>query len=47
MSTADRQDSNVWFAIQLTNLSIVVYFAWAGVLGRATPEDGLPLGPFC
>ena len=24
--------TNVWFAIQLTNLSIVVSFAWAGVL---------------
>ena len=23
--------TNVWLAFQLTNLSIIVYFAWAGV----------------
>lgn len=23
--------TNVWFAVQLTNLTIIVYFVWAGV----------------
>ena len=26
--------TNVWLAVQLTNLSIIVYFVWAGVFSR-------------
>ena len=28
--------TNVWLALQLTNLSIVIYFAWAGVVFSGT-----------
>jgi hypothetical protein len=40
--------TNVWLAIQLTNLSIVVYFVWAGVYSWSS--DAAPrllLGLFC
>lgn len=40
--------TNVWLAVQLTNLSIVVYFVWAGVIFWS--EDvavRLALGLFC
>src|SRR5262245_55728221 len=40
--------TNVWLAVQLTNLSIVVYFAWAGLYfwsSRGVPRIALAL--FC
>jgi hypothetical protein len=40
--------SNVWFALQLTNLSIVVYFVWA--IGYSWTSDMAPpllIGVFC
>jgi hypothetical protein len=41
--------TNVWIAVQLTNLSIIVYFVWAGMLyvwsGDAIPRTLLAL--FC
>ena len=41
--------TNVWLAVQLTNLSIIVYFVWAGMLyvwsGDAIPRTLLAL--FC
>lgn len=40
--------TNVWLAVQLTNLSIVVYFVWAGVyLLRADVPVRIALGLFC
>ena len=40
--------TNVWLAVQLTNLSIVVYFVWAGLhfLQAALPAR-IVLGVFC
>ena len=40
--------TNVWIAVQLTNLSIVVYFVWAGayIFGSTLPFR-LILGVFC
>jgi hypothetical protein len=40
--------TNVWLAIQLTNLSIIVYFVWAGMYswaGGVLPRIGIAL--FC
>jgi len=40
--------TNVWLAIQLTNLSIVVYFVWAGVYSWSSDvAPRLLLGLFC
>jgi hypothetical protein len=40
--------TNVWLALQLTNLSIVVYFVWAGVfLWRSDVGPRIALGLFC
>ena len=41
--------TNVWLAVQLTNLSIIVYFVWAGVV-YFWSSDVVPriaLGLFC
>jgi hypothetical protein len=40
--------TNVWLALQLTNLSIIVYFVWAGVfLWRIDVGPRIALGLFC
>lgn len=40
--------TNMWLAVQLTNLSIVVYFIWAGVyLWNSSGGARLALGLFC
>lgn len=40
--------TNVWFALQLTNLSIIVYFVWAGVyFWRADAGERVAVGLFC
>jgi hypothetical protein len=40
--------TNVWLAIQLTNLSIVVYFAWAGAFfWISDTQVRIALGVFC
>src|SRR5712692_2497102 len=40
--------TNVWLAVQLTNLSIVVYFVWAGVYSWSSDvAPRLLLGLFC
>src|SRR6188472_2766902 len=40
--------TNVWLAVQLTNLSIVVYFVWAGVYFWASELWlRLSVGAFC
>jgi hypothetical protein len=40
--------TNIWLAVQLTNLSIVVYFVWAGVaFATADAELRLVVGVFC
>jgi hypothetical protein len=40
--------TNVWLAVQLTNLSIIVYFFWAGVYFWGSGVLGrLALGLFC
>ena len=40
--------TNVWLAVQLTNLSIIVYFVWAGVyFWSAEIWARLALGLFC
>jgi hypothetical protein len=40
--------TNVWLAVQLTNLSIVVYFIWAGVyIWRSDVASRVTLGLFC
>jgi hypothetical protein len=40
--------TNVWLALQLTNLSIIVYFVWAGVYFWISGLAGrLALGLFC
>ena len=40
--------TNVWLAIQLTNLSIIVYFVWAGMyFWRSDIPARIGLGLFC
>ena len=39
--------TNVWLAVQLTNLSIVVYFIWAGVYWSSDGVSRLLVGLFC
>jgi hypothetical protein len=40
--------TNVWLAVQLTNLSIIVYFVWAGVyFWRSDVAVRIALGLFC
>ena len=40
--------TNVWLAVQLTNLSIIVYFVWAGVYFlRSDVAVRIALGLFC
>ena len=40
--------TNVWLAVQLTNLSIIVYFIWAGVyFWRSDVAARIALGLFC
>jgi hypothetical protein len=40
--------TNVWLAVQFTNLSIVIYFAWAGwYLLRASPAVKVFIALFC
>jgi hypothetical protein len=40
--------TNVWLAVQLTNLSIIVYFVWAGVyFWRGGVATRISLGLFC
>jgi hypothetical protein len=40
--------TNIWLAVQLTNLSIVVYFVWAGVaFATADAELRVVVGAFC
>jgi hypothetical protein len=40
--------TNVWLAVQLTNLSIVVYFVWAGAfIWRSDVVHRVVLGVFC
>lgn len=40
--------TNVWLALQLTNLSIIVYFVWAGMfLWRSEVGPRIVLGLFC
>jgi hypothetical protein len=40
--------TNVWLAIQLTNLSIIVYFVWAGVyFWRSEVAPRILIGVFC
>jgi hypothetical protein len=40
--------TNIWLAVQLTNLSIIVYFVWAGAFSLAMPIwPRLALGLFC
>jgi hypothetical protein len=40
--------TNVWLAVQLTNLSIIVYFVWAAAFFQiATPWMRLAIGLFC
>jgi hypothetical protein len=39
--------TNVWLAVQLTNLSIVVYFVWAGVVFWEDVPTRIFVGLFC
>jgi hypothetical protein len=40
--------TNVWLAVQLTNLSIIVYFVWAGVyFWKSDAAARILLGLFC
>ena len=40
--------TNVWLAVQLTNLSIIVYFVWAGAsMWRSDVPVRIGLGVFC
>ena len=40
--------TNVWLAVQLTNLSIIVYFVWAiAAFWTADPDLRLAVGIFC
>src|SRR5262245_14107885 len=40
--------TNVWLAIQLTNLSIIGYFVWAGAYSWTSPAElRIPIGLFC
>src|SRR5687768_3255999 len=40
--------TNVWLAVQLTNVSIIVYFVWAAVYSWSSPAaPRLLIGLFC
>jgi hypothetical protein len=39
--------TNVWLAVQLTNLSIVIYFVWAGVVFWSDVSMRILVGIFC
>src|SRR5262245_58135365 len=39
--------TNVWLALQLTNLSIVVYFVWAASIAWSDAVPRLLVGVFC
>jgi hypothetical protein len=40
--------TNVWLAVQLTNLSVIVYFVWAGLFFLdAPPVARVAIGVFC
>lgn len=40
--------TNIWLAVQLTNLSIIMYFVWAGAFSLTMPTwPRLALGLFC
>jgi hypothetical protein len=39
--------TNVWLAVQLTNLSIIVYFVWAGVVFWSDASMRILVGIFC
>jgi hypothetical protein len=40
--------TNVWIAVQLTNVSVVVYFVWAGVyFWSSTPLARVAIAVFC
>jgi hypothetical protein len=39
--------TNVWLAVQLTNLSIVIYFVWAGVVFWEDVSTRILVGVFC
>lgn len=39
--------TNVWLAVQLTNLSIIVYFVWAGVVFWEDASRRILVGLFC
>ena len=40
--------TNVWLALQLTNLSIIVYFVWAGLqFLNSDPATRTAIGVFC
>src|SRR5688572_8656067 len=40
--------TNVWLALQLTNLSIIVYFVWAGLQFLSSdPATRVVIGVFC
>lgn len=39
--------TNVWLAVQLTNLSIIIYFVWAGVVFWEDVTTRILVGLFC
>lgn len=39
--------TNVWLAVQLTNLSIIIYFVWAGVVFWSDVSLRIFVGLFC
>lgn len=39
--------TNVWLAVQLTNLSIIIYFVWAGVMFWSDVSMRILVGVFC
>jgi hypothetical protein len=39
--------TNVWLAVQLTNLSIILYFVWAGVVFWEDVSTRILVGVFC
>ena len=39
--------TNVWLAVQLTNLSIIIYFVWAGVVFWSDAAMRIFVGVFC
>jgi hypothetical protein len=39
--------TNVWLAVQLTNLSIIIYFVWAGVVFWSDVSMRILVGLFC